>query len=168
MAVMRDYLDKRSTSQLAINQRLDFLVSKLGGIEEMVHRIDLIDGRLKSTENVTQSLFQIIETAQREFDTRTVVVLKDAEMLRGTVRDATTAFQQAQEAQNSDWDERVQALRRDLERVMAALDKRDSETAVVTTARIGRSERVTIALITLLGTLAGMIITQLLQQTITH
>lgn len=141
---MRDYLDQRTTDRLTINQRLDFLVKELGGVHELVHRVDLHDKRITEIGTVEQTMIALLKDTQELFDTRTQVVLKDAEMLRNTVRDATLAFQTAQESQNSDWDDRFEALR-------VLIDKLQAADATVTVSRIGRSERIWITVITVIG-----------------
>jgi hypothetical protein len=159
--MLRGYLDQRNTGSLEINRRLDFLVSKLGGVEEMAHRTDLLEERAQKCDAVLQSLTKIVEIAQVDFDARTQVVLRDAEQLRSTMREAMTMFQKAQDDQNTDWDERWQALRNDFEKWKT---DRAQEQASITVSKIGRSERVMIAVIMLLSTIAGIIATQILQQ----
>lgn len=149
--VMQQYLDQRSTDRLTLNQRMDFLVSELGGIRELVHRVDLYEERLGKVEIVGQTLIAILKDAQEDFDVRAQVVLKDAEMLRNTVRDATVAWQSAQEAQNSDWDDKWNALRLSLEALNEKLKARETSEATIVVSKIGRSERIWITVITVLG-----------------
>jgi hypothetical protein len=80
-AVLREHLDKRQTGNLAINQRLDFLVSKLGGLEEIGHHVALIDERVQKLEIVEHTQINILTEAQESFDLRTQIVLKDNEAL---------------------------------------------------------------------------------------
>jgi hypothetical protein len=164
LALLHEYMDKRTTGQLDVSRRLDFLVGELGSVKESAHRIDSIEDRLQQLDMLLQSFVKLIDGAQEDFDTRTAVVLRDAEQLRGTLREAMMVFQKAQEDQNSDWDDKWLALRKDVERIEARLDKRDSEATAVVVSKIGRSERVMIALIAALGSLGGMLLTLLLQQ----
>lgn len=164
IGVLRDYLDKRTTSQLDINRRLDFLVSQLGGISELTHRVDGLDAGAQQQAITLQSLSRIVGDAQNDFDDRTQIILRDAELLRGTLRDATTTFQQAQDNQNRDWDDRWQALRSDLDGLHSANKERAQAEATVTVSKISRSQAVAIAIITTVGALLVSLITQLLQQ----
>lgn len=164
IGVLRDYLDKRTTSQLDINRRLDFLVSQLGGISELTHRVDGLEAGLQQQGITLQSLTRLVGDAQNDFDDRTQIILRDAELLRGTLRDATAAFQQAQDNQNRDWDDRWQALRGDIDGLRAANKERVQAEATVTVSKISRSQAVAIALITTLGAVLVSLITQLLQQ----
>jgi DNA-binding transcriptional regulator PaaX len=166
IGILREYLDKRTTGQLDISRRLDFLVSELGGVREAISRIDQLEEHTQQIDTLLRSFSKLIESAQAEFDSRTAVVLRDAEQLRNTLREATMAFQKAQEDQNTDWDDKWQAVQKEVTRLQTYLDKREAESTAITVSKIGRSERVAISLITLLGTLGGILGTLLLQQTV--
>ncbi len=159
IGVLREYLDKRTTSQLEVNRRLDFLVSKLGGIDEIAHRLDSYEEQLDDSRVIQQTMLATIQHAQQEFDTRTQVVLRDAEALRNSVIQATTAFQRAQDDQNDDWDDKWNGLGKRLDALEEASKAIKREDATLAVSRIGRSERIAIALIAMLGTLAGTLIT---------
>jgi hypothetical protein len=149
IAVMREYLDKRQTGQLEVNRRLDFLVSKLGGIDEIAHRIDAHDAQIDDLHIIQQTTLATIQHAQQEFDTRTQMVLRDAEALRNSVLQATTTFQRAQDDQNADWDDKWDGLGRRLDAIEEAAKAARREDATVQVAKIGRDERVWIAVITI-------------------
>jgi hypothetical protein len=161
IGVMREYLDRRTTSNLEINRRLDMLVGELGRVTEQGHRLDDHDNELEQIRVVQQTMLGVLEHAQAEFDARTQVVLKDAEFLRSSVREAMLTFQKAQDDQNEDWDDKWQALVNDLERIRKELDARAEERASVAVARIGKSERTTIALMVLISSLISSAVTVL-------
>jgi hypothetical protein len=162
LEVIKTYLDERQTGSLVINQRLDWLVGKIGGYEELTHRFDLLSTELEKQVIFSQSLFKVVQQAQSEFDARTELVLHDAELLRRTLAEATVAFQQAQEHQDDDWDdkwkglsERITGLSQRIElevsRWTQAISERHSEQAEITVARISTRGQMTIAIVTVIG-----------------
>lgn len=176
---LRQFLDLRRTGQLVLSQRLDFIVSKLGGLDEMGHRLDSLTVQVEDLTLIQRTTIAMIDHAQQEFDSRTQVVLKDAEALRRTLADASASFQLAQENQNDDWHDRWQAVQsqatdqdqrlKQAEQIMAGwsltLDQRLAELKrvaeqgqqTVTVARISRTQAIAVAVFVFLGTVVTVL-----------
>lgn len=167
--ILRKLLAERGTGALEINRRLDFLVAKLGVLEEVKSQVASLQVALERNRLTAQTILRTFESLQAEFDNRTAIVLRDAELLRGTVRDSAVLFQQAQEHQNADWDDKWQGLQaeldrhttfvqREVDRLSSLVSQSRTENATVTVSRIGRTERIAIALLVFLGSVFGAII----------
>lgn len=149
--VLRGYLDQRTSGQLAVNQRLDFVVSQLGNVAELSHRVSQHGEQIEQIEVIEKTMIGVMKDAQEDFDTRAQLILKDAELLRGTVREATLAFQTAQESQNSDWDDKWRALSLSIDALNERIKQMSATDASIAISRIGRTERIWIAVISVIG-----------------